>query len=97
MKDVAAFEAKYSSGLPVVGQYAGSLSNAGERIELQDAAGNIIHNFRFNDGWFDATDGRGFSLTVKDPKTVDPNALEDKSVWRPSARTGGSPGSNDSP
>ncbi len=97
VKDAAAFEAKYSSGLPVVGQYTGSLSNAGERIELQDAAGNIIHSFRFNDGWFDATDGRGFSLTVKDPRTVDPNALNDKSVWRPSARTGGSPGSNDSP
>ena len=97
VRDIAAFEARYSSGLPVVGQYAGNLSNAGERIELQDAAGNVIHNFKFQDDWYDATDGRGFSLTLKDPRTTDPNSLANKSAWRPSARTGGSPGSNDSP
>ena len=39
VKDLAAFQAKYGPKLPVVGQYAGSLDNAGERIELVDAAG----------------------------------------------------------
>jgi hypothetical protein len=97
VKDVAAFESKYSTGLPVAGRYAGSLSNAGERIELQDAAGNVIHDFSFDDGWFKTTDGGGFSLTVKDPRKVDPNALGDEVAWRPSTRKGGSPGASDLP
>jgi hypothetical protein len=96
VKDKTAFQAKYGSGLPVVGQYSGSLNNAGEQIELLDAAGAVIHSFLFADNWFDITDGLGFSLTVKDPKTADPNGYGDKSLWRPSAKTGGSPGTDDS-
>jgi hypothetical protein len=96
VQDTAAFQAKYGSGLPVVGRYAGSLNNAGERIELVDAAGAVIHSFRFQDNWFDIADGQGFSLTIKDPKTADPNGYGDKSLWRPSAKTGGSPGTDDS-
>jgi hypothetical protein len=96
VKDAAAFEARYGLGFNIAGQYTGSLNNAGERIELQDAAGQIMHDFRFEDDWYDITDGLGFSLTVKDPATVDPNGLEDKKVWRPSAFSGGSPGFDDS-
>ena len=92
VKDTAAFTARYGSGLPIAGQYTGSLSNAGERLELLDAVGTVIHNFRFQDDWFDTTDGMGFSLTVKDPR-ADPNTLDSKSAWRPSAKAGGSPGS----
>jgi hypothetical protein len=97
VRDIAAFERKYGPGLPVAGQYAGNLSNAGEQIELRDAAGTIIHRFRFDDRWFPTTDGAGFSLTVKDPADTDPNILVDKSAWRPSTRTGGSPGADDRP
>jgi hypothetical protein len=97
VKDTSAFQSKYSTGLPIAGQYAGSLSNAGERIELQDATGNVIHDFSFDDGWFKTTDGGGFSLTVKDPSKVDPNTLGDKSAWRPSTQKGGSPGVSDRP
>ena len=95
VQDVVAFKAKYGSSMPVAGQYAGSLNNAGERIELLDAAGAVIHNFRYGDKWFDVTDGKGFSLTIKDPRTADPNAYGDKTLWRPSTRTGGSPGTGD--
>jgi hypothetical protein len=95
VKDPAAFEARYGSQLPVVGQYAGSLSNAGERLEMVDAAGTIIESFEYNDNWFDLTDGLGFSLTVKDPQTAEVSHLGDKSLWRPSAQAGGSPGSDD--
>jgi hypothetical protein len=97
VKDVAAFEHKYGPGLPVAGQYEGSLSNAGERIELQDAGGVVIHDFRFEDGWFRTTDGGGFSLTLKDPTTTDPNGLGSRSVWQPSTRPGGTPGTGDIP
>ncbi len=91
-----AFEARYGSDLPVIGQYVGSLNNAGERIELLDAAGTDIHDFRLEDNWFDITDGWGFSLTVRDGQAADPNGYDDKSVWRPSAKAGGSPGKDDS-
>jgi hypothetical protein len=92
VKDVAAFEAKYGPGLPIAGQYAGSLSDSGESIVLQDAAGRMIHSFTYHDNWYSSTNGRGFSLTVSDPFTVDPNALGDEAAWRPSTNLGGSPG-----
>ena len=59
VKDLAAFEAVYGNKLPVVGQYAGSLDNAGEKIELLDAAGAVIESFEYKDDWFDLTDGHG--------------------------------------
>ncbi len=96
VRNMAAFQGKYGSGLPIVGEYTGSLNNAGERIELLDSVGAVVHNFHFEDNWFDTTDGLGFSLTVKDPGMADANAYDDKSLWRPSAKTGGSPGTDDS-
>lgn len=95
VEDANAFETKYGPGLLVAGTYAGNLSNAGEQIELQDAAGQSIQSFRFEDNWYDVTDGDGFSLTVKDPAVTDPNALNQKNSWRPSTTAGGSPGFND--
>jgi hypothetical protein len=97
VKDLNAFNEKYGQGLPIAGTYTGSLDNAGEKIQLQDAAGKLIHDFKYSDGWYDITDGVGFSLTVKDPANLaaEPNALDDKSLWRPSASIGGSPGYDD--
>ncbi len=95
VKDLAAFQAKYGSKLPVVGQYAGSLDNSGERVELVDAVGQIIQSFEYHDDWYKSTDGRGYSLTVVDPKTTDANSLNDKNAWRPSTAVGGSPGRGD--
>jgi len=96
VRDLAAFEAKYGPDFPIAGQYGGSLANAGERIELQDATGQTIHQFDYSDNWYDLTDGLGFSLTVKDPAAMsEPNALDDKSAWRPSVDAEGSPGYGD--
>ncbi len=95
VRDVVAFEALYGAGLPVAGQYDGRLSNAGERVELEDAAGQIIHSFRFRDGWFDETDGVGYSLTVLDPGGTELGGLNEEAAWRPSAEVGGSPGFDD--
>jgi len=96
VKDISAFAAQYGLGFNIAGQYSGSLRNSGERIELEDAAGESILNFRYRDGWYDITDGMGFSLTVKEPVNTEPNAWNDKSTWRPSANIGGSPGWDDS-
>jgi hypothetical protein len=93
VKDIAAFEARYGGNLPVVGQYTGSLSNGGEKIELLDAIGGVVQSFEYKDGWFDLTDGQGYSLTVRDPQAeLD---LNDKAAWRPSTQAGGSPGMDD--
>jgi len=96
VRDVAAFQARYGAHLPVVGQYAGSLNNAGERIELVDALGQMIQSFEYNDNWFDITDGLGFSLTVRDPQVAAASNLDGKGLWRPSAHVNGSPGTDDS-
>jgi hypothetical protein len=96
VKDAGAFTARYGPGLPVAGQYTGSLSNAGERITLQDAAGRLIQSFEFGDGWYDSTDGGGHSLTARNP-AADPSVLDSKAGWRPSTAVGGSPGSADTP
>jgi len=49
VKDLAAFQAKYGTKLPVVGEYGGSLSNGGERITVADAAGTIIESLTYDD------------------------------------------------
>jgi len=93
VKNQSAFLNKYPSFTgTIAGQYSGSLNNGGERVELQDAVGQTIHNFRYEDNWYDITDGLGFSLVIKDPVNTDPNAYSDKANWRPSATIGGSPG-----
>jgi hypothetical protein len=95
VQDEVQFEAKYGPGVNVAGQFTGSLSNAGEDIKLEDALGETILEFGYSDGWFDMTDGAGFSLTVRDPNNADPNDWSDKNTWRPSATVGGSPGWDD--
>jgi len=96
VKDRAAFEARYGPGLPIAGQYTGSLNDGGERLELQDAAGTIIHSFRYRDDWFRITAGSGFSLTVRDPAASPLNTWGNENIWRPSVALGGAPGAEDS-
>lgn len=86
----ALFAARYP-GLAVTGFFGGALSNAGERIALLDAAGNVVTSVTYSDGgtWPVAADGDGFSLVLVDPLT-DPNQ---SSAWRASASVGGNPGS----
>jgi len=92
VKDRGAFEAGYAPGLPIAGEYSGSLSNAGERIVLQDALCSTIQAFSYEYNWYANTDGDGRSLIAQDPAGTDPNDWSTKSAWRPSAAAGGSPG-----
>jgi len=89
------FETRYGRNDNIAGQYSGKLNNAGERIELQDAIGRTILNFRYEDGWRSLTDGEGFSLTIIDPANSNLNSWDEKDSWRPSAYAGGSPGQDD--
>ncbi len=77
------------------GDYAGNLDNGGETITLNDASGEVIESFTYNDRlpWPEASDGAGFSLVRITPSLqLDPNL---PSSWRASTTTGGSPGSSD--
>ena len=90
------FKARHNTNINIAGEYSGMLNNAGERIELQDAIGNTIQNFRYRDGWRSITDGDGFSLTIIDATNPDLSSWDVKDSWRPSAYMGGSPGHDDS-
>jgi hypothetical protein len=95
IKDQVAFEAVYGAGLNVAGVYGGSLNNGGERVVLADASGAEILNFKYNDNWYDLTDGMGFSLTLIDATNPDLSTWENKSAWRPSSLALGTPGAAD--
>ncbi|MDH7598196.1 MAG: lamin tail domain-containing protein [Sedimentisphaerales bacterium] len=94
VQDLAAFESAYGTGLPVAGQYTGSLDNAGEGVVLTDPVGKVISEINYSDGWFELTDGMGFSLVAVDPG-ADPKTLSTAAGWRPSPALGGSPGRDD--
>lgn len=89
--DTTAFVAKYGVGITVAGQYTGSLDNDGERIVLRDAAGNLIHDFSYDDTapWPVTPDGQGPSLEA----SVNNPALYGLGTsWRASYEIGGTPG-----
>lgn len=92
ISDQVAFESRYGSSVNIAGQYSGRLNNAGERITMENSFDQTVLDFRYEDQWYDATDGQGFSLTIVDPTNPDPNSWNLKSSWRASANTGGSPG-----
>ncbi|HTD65020.1 MAG TPA: lamin tail domain-containing protein [Candidatus Limnocylindria bacterium] len=91
-KNPAAFASRYP-GVPVAGTYVGSLDNSGESIRLDDAVGEKILDFSYNNTWYPMTDGNGLSLVI-----VNENALwntwSDKLSWRPSGFNG-TPGAGD--
>ena len=80
----------------IAGQFEGNLNNNGEKIRIKDALDETFIEFDYQDGWYDITDGAGFSLTIKDALGTDPYEWDSKSAWRPSAAVGGSPGFEDS-
>ncbi len=93
VKNITAFQAIYGDTLPVVGEYQGSLDNAGERLVLQDASNVELLNFKYKDGWYESTDGPGFSMEVTDPAIAIPATFSDKATWQASHSEGGTPGS----
>ena len=91
---VALAAASHGAGIGViVGPYSGRLANDGERIELSDAAGQIVISFRYDEQspWPVSPDGTGHSLVLA-RSGGDP---EEASTWAPSTTIGGSPGEPD--
>jgi hypothetical protein len=93
VENPAAFAFRYGTNLPVAGQYAGNLNNAGDSLRLTDAAGRAIAEFTYDDipPWPTLPDGSGPALVLAAPN-LDP-ALG--ANWRPSYTFGGKPGQQD--
>ena len=91
----------YREGLRLVGQWGGGLSNKGEKLQLQDRAGNLIIKFSYGvegDGWPVLASGMGSSLELQTPSGL-PNDLaerekflENPKNWRASSEFHGNPG-----
>lgn len=67
--DSVSFEAAY--GLPAFQWESGSLSNAGETLELRDAMGNVVDVVTYDDtgDWPAAANGDGPALVLCDPSS----------------------------
>jgi hypothetical protein len=99
VKNIAAFEARYGTGLPIAGEFEGNnLSNGGEQLKLSFGAGIAIHDINEYDDkapWPVAADGSGPSLTLIDPDSIPGPDHNLATNWRASLATGGSPGSDE--
>lgn len=89
--DPAAFAFRYGSNLPVAGAWDGQLSNGGETITVE-AAGVIVQQFTYDDGWYPTTDGGGPSLEVVRPSNPNLASWSVAAQWAASRVQGGSPG-----
>ena len=94
VKNLAVFTARYGNRTDVAGQYAGSLDNSGERIQLLDAGNEEILDFSYNNQWYPITDGFGFSLVAVN-EAAEPDTWGDPASWRASGTLDGSPGAAD--
>jgi len=89
--DVAAFQQRYGTNHPVIGSYAGQFDNGGERLVLQGAFGEVIHDFTYSDLWHSATDGAGYSMVIPDPSQPR-EAWLTAAHWAPGMVVHGTPG-----
>ncbi|MFD0895816.1 lamin tail domain-containing protein [Luteolibacter ambystomatis] len=90
--NTTAFPFRYGSGLPVAGQYGGSLSNSGETVRVANAADDTIAsiNYGIASPWPAAANGTGAAMVLKNP-FANPNQGLGVN-WRASYNPGGNPG-----
>ncbi|MFT5123320.1 MAG: hypothetical protein ACI97B_001953 [Verrucomicrobiales bacterium] len=94
-RNAAAFELRYGTNEPVFDLFTGNLDNKGERLTLQDAVGENILSFSYEDAWQTPTDGGGRSLVITDPN-LGYQSYAVSNSWRNSGKINGSPGWDDS-
>jgi len=95
-KNLAAFAQRYPALTNATGPYVGTLDNAGEPLRLDDAVGEKILDFAYNNSWYPVTDGLGLSLVIVN-ENAPFNTWDQKSSWRPSGVYQGTPGAGDAP
>jgi hypothetical protein len=96
VKSREAFSARYGTeGIFVAGEYSGNLSNAGDRIIIEDLLSRSILDFSYSDDWQRSTDGGGPSLEILNPRAP-AAAWSLGTSWRASRVLGGTPGAGPS-
>jgi hypothetical protein len=96
-KDIELFSQRYDPAtMAVIAGYDGSLDNGGESIVLSNAQGEPVIRFRYDDLWYQETDGEGYSLVLRDRNGIGAD-LSGAGSWRASYVAGGSPGRADAP
>src|SRR5205823_278187 len=81
--NIAAFQSRYGTLIPIAGQFVGDLDNGGEKITLSGRLGETIQSFTYKDSWLPQTDGEGFSLVAIDPAQA-LGLFDSKFGWRAS-------------
>lgn len=89
-----AFAARYGSGPTIAGAFGGALDNSGEHLRIEDAAGEMILDFSYDELWFPPADGGGRSLVVRNP-LPDYSTYDLPTHWALSGAFGGTPGAAD--
>jgi hypothetical protein len=95
VKNTAAFQSRYGMSAVILGEFAGHLSNNGDRLVLRGSLGELIQEITYSNMWHPTTDGAGFSLVVVDETAS--GIQNSATTWRPSSAVGGSPGLLDPP
>lgn len=92
----AAFQLRYGAALNnlIAGQYDGQLDNNGETIQINDAVGESILEFRYESTWFPPSNEGGRSLVVRDA-TAPLQNYDLPTHWALSGTVSGSPGAAD--
>ncbi len=87
------FQKRYGTGIPIAGEYTGSLSNGGERIAVLTATGDLLQQITFDDAapWPTSADGEGFSLQMLS-QTAD---IQSPQNWAASSIANGTPGTGE--
>jgi len=90
VEDLAAFAARYGSGILIAGKYTNDLSNGGDQVILVDINDQTIHDFTYSDDapWPTIADGDGPSLEVVSTS----GNYSSSSNWRASTASQGTPG-----
>ena len=94
VRNLDAFASRYGANPNVAGAYVGILDNGGENLRLDDAVGEKIHDFSYDNAWYPITDGPGASLVIVNP-AADWRTWDFATSWRPSAYDYGSPAATD--
>ncbi|MCA9185204.1 MAG: lamin tail domain-containing protein, partial [Planctomycetales bacterium] len=92
VKNVDAFASRYGSVSSIAGTFFNgtTLPNGTGDVKLDDANGNTIVDFRYDDAWYRRADGRGSSLEIVSP-SLDYSRWDS---WQASLAFGGTPGSD---
>lgn len=76
VRSEVAYRDAFGAARPIIGQYEGALSNNGERLRLENAKGEVLIDFEYDDTepWPTAPDGGGSSLVpVQSESPTNPN------------------------